>query len=205
MIRRIPPSKGSVRRGLGDADATSALVNLAANAGFTGADIYTAAAIAMAESGGNPRAYNRETLAKGGTPIGKGSFGLWQIYLRDHPEFAGWNLYDPQTNANAAFRVYQQQGWRAWTTYKTGAFRAYLSQPAPAGQSDSTPPLTIDASTGLPIDDDFSSAGFVSTNPVPRDISTLPAAQPGISTPSNTLLLTAAAVGLYFLTEILSD
>ena len=42
--------------------------------------------------------------------------GLWQIYLQDHPEFAGLDLRDPATNANAAFSVYSNAGrFRPWS------------------------------------------------------------------------------------------
>jgi hypothetical protein len=110
---------------------------LAAGAGFSGNDVDIATAVAMAESSGNPQAYNPE-----------GSYGLWQIYLQDHPEFTGWNLYDPQTNARAAYQVYAKAGGRftPWTTFKTGAFQKFLAPvvaPSPV-------PLTIDAATGLP-------------------------------------------------------
>lgn len=101
------------------------LVQLAANAGFTGDDLATAVAIAMAESGGNPDAYNAETAAN--TPQGQGSYGLWQIYLKAHPEFAGENLYDPQTNADAAFSIYSNAGgFSPWATYTGGEYLAEL-------------------------------------------------------------------------------
>ena|SRR5215469_1901621 len=122
----------------------SDLATLAANAGFAGSDISVAAAIALAESNGNPTKYNAETQA--GAPPGQGSYGLWQIYLFKHPQFAGVNLYDPQTNANAAFSIYQSEGFRAWTTYKTGAYLNYLSAVAAAAG-----PLTIDNATGQPV------------------------------------------------------
>ena len=83
--------------------AGSSLRGLAANAGFSGADLDTAVAVAVAESGGNPRAYNPETAA--GAPQGKGSYGLWQIFLYRHPEFEGWDLFDPVSNAAAAFNT----------------------------------------------------------------------------------------------------
>src|SRR5205807_7428611 len=76
----------------------SDIAALAQNAGFSGSDVGVAVAIALAESSGNPGAYNPEPLARGGTPPGQGSYGLWQIYLKMHPEFAGQNLYDPATN-----------------------------------------------------------------------------------------------------------
>lgn len=96
-------------------------------AGFSGNDLVTAVAIALAESGGNPNAYNPETAA--GTPVNQGSYGLWQIYLKAHPEYAGSNLYDPQMNADAAYQVYVNAGnsFSPWSTFKSGAYQAYLA------------------------------------------------------------------------------
>jgi Lysozyme like domain len=97
----------------------------ARQAGFTGDDLVTAVAIALAESGGNARAYNPEKQSN--TPDGKGSYGLWQIYLKAHPEFTNLDLYDPQTNANAAFSVYSKAGgFSPWTTYGNGAYQVQL-------------------------------------------------------------------------------
>jgi hypothetical protein len=116
----------------------------AAAAGFTGDDLNTAVAIALAESSGNANAYNPETGA--GAPSGKGSYGLWQIYLNAHPEDAGLNLFDPATNAAAAYSIYATQGFTAWTTYNSGAYTAYL-QSAPSVTPDpSTAALTVDDS-----------------------------------------------------------
>lgn len=133
---------------LGDLqDAAAQLQQFAANAGFSGPDLATAVAIALAESSGISTKYNAETAARGGTPQGKGSYGLWQIYLKKHPEFVGWDLFDPQTNANAAYSIYSRRGgFSDWATYNDGTFAKYLSAVPPA-------PLTIDASTGTPIDD----------------------------------------------------
>src|ERR1700757_5501128 len=80
------------------------LVSLAMSAGFSAVTAPIAAAVALAESSGDPNAYNPEKAA--GTPEGKGSYGLWQIYLKAHPEFEGQNLFDPEVNAKAAFSVY---------------------------------------------------------------------------------------------------
>jgi hypothetical protein len=98
----------------------------AQRAGFSGDDLYTAVAIALAESSGETNAYNPETQA--GAAEGKGSYGLWQIYLTAHPEFSGVNLNDPQLNANAAFLVYTRANNRftPWSTYNNGAYQAYL-------------------------------------------------------------------------------
>jgi hypothetical protein len=94
----------------------------AQNAGFTGQNLIIAVAIALAESSGNQNAYNPE-----------GSYGLWQIYLNDHPEYAGVNLYDPQTNANAAFAIFSAAGgFSPWSTYNSGKYQAYLTPAASA-------------------------------------------------------------------------
>jgi peptidoglycan hydrolase-like protein with peptidoglycan-binding domain len=133
---------------------------VAANAGFAGADLATAVAIALAETNpsGNENSYNPETQKA--TPAGQGSYGLWQIYLWKHPEFAGENLMDPQTNANAAYQLYAQHGFAPWSTYGSGKYQAYLGQAIAAVQAAALPmpsfatptPLTLDAQTGLPID-----------------------------------------------------
>jgi hypothetical protein len=58
------------------------------------------------------------------------SIGLWQINLRAHPEYTEDELHDPQTNANAAFAIYQQAGdsFTPWTTFNTGAYSEYLDR-----------------------------------------------------------------------------
>jgi Lysozyme like domain len=169
------------RLGLGDTVPGATLADLAANAGFTGSDIAVAAAIAQAESGGNSQSYNPELAAKGGTPQGKGSFGLWQIYLRDHPEFAGWNLYDPQTNANAAYAVYQAaRSFSPWTTFRSGAYQRYLTLPSA--------PLTIDASTGEVLDNSVMDAATPDFLTVSTSNSQLP----------QIIFLTLGALGLYY-------
>jgi hypothetical protein len=138
------------------------IAQYAAAAGFTGADLLTAVDIALAESGGNPAAYNPETAASGGTPQGQGSYGLWQIYLKMHPEFSGEDLTDPQTNANAAYSIYAiAGGFTPWSTYTSGEYGMYESPAVQAAVAPYLPgsvpapmqttPLTLDASTGQPI------------------------------------------------------
>jgi len=103
------------------------LAQIAYNAGFRGNDLLTAVAIAKAESGGNPNAYNPETAA--GTAAGSGSRGLWQIYGSAHPQYNNTGAFDPQTNANAAFQVYKEAGGRftPWSTFNIGSFKQYLT------------------------------------------------------------------------------
>ena len=108
-------------------------------AGFSGADLSIAVAIAYAESSGDPNA-----LGDNGD-----SYGLWQINVPNHPEYAGANLYDPQTNANAAFAIYQAAGnsFSPWTTFKTGAFSQFLNSG-----------ITPQPNTGTNDSDSFSAA-----------------------------------------------
>jgi Lysozyme like domain len=108
--------------------SASDIATYAANAGFTGDDLVTAVAIALAESGGDPQALGDTTITPGG------SLGLWQINLRWHPEFqANPNaLYDPQTNANAAYSVFKQQGFSAWSTFNGGQYSAHLADASAA-------------------------------------------------------------------------
>lgn len=107
------------------------LVTLAQNTGFD--DPNTAAAIALAESGGDPNAYNKEAQDVPGK-YGResaddmlGSYGLWQIYRAAHPEYADQNLNDPQTNANAAFATWQSaDGFHPWSTFNNGKYLQYM-------------------------------------------------------------------------------
>jgi hypothetical protein len=79
------------------------------------------AAIAEAESGGNPDATNPND--NGGKQT---SWGLWQISLGNHtPPSPGWA--DPATNAQLALAKLQSQGLGAWGTYTSGAYKAYVS------------------------------------------------------------------------------
>ena len=120
--------------------SASDLLGIAAAAGFSGPDLATAAAIALAESSGNPQAVNPE-----------GSYGLWQIYLKDHPEFSSTDLFQPDANAAAAFTIYQQAGasFRPWSTFKSGAYMKYMP----------TVTAAVLAATGIPTDQSGSGDG----------------------------------------------
>src|SRR6266478_8296023 len=98
------------------------VAQVASSAGFQDDDLLTAIAIAFAESSGDPKVVGDLGITAGG------SVGLWQINLHFHPEFAGQDLTDPQTNANAAFSIYQAAGdsFSPWSTYKNGAYQARM-------------------------------------------------------------------------------
>lgn len=159
------------------------IADVAARAGFSGNDLATAVAIALAESGGNPADYNKEPQDVPGNydrataEDGLGSYGLWQIYLAAHPEFAGEDLTDPQTNANAAFSIYAiAGGFRPWSTYTSGEYGMYQTQavmaaiapylPQPAKPAPSTA-LTLDAATGQPIVNALPTVTAASLVPLP--------------------------------------
>ena len=69
----------------------------------------TAAAIALAESGGDPKIVNSI-----------GASGLWQI----HPAEPG--SLNALQNARQAVRKYSESGWRPWEAYTKGAYRKFL-------------------------------------------------------------------------------
>jgi hypothetical protein len=96
------------------------IAQLAYNAGFRGNALNTAVAVAIAESGGNPYAYNPEKQVN--TPDGHGSRGLWQIYGFVHPKYDGEHAFDPKVNAQGAYEIYKQSGGKftAWSTYNLG-------------------------------------------------------------------------------------
>lgn len=143
------------------------IVALAAGAGFSGDDLITAVSIALAESGGDPSAYNPEVAA--GAASGHGSYGLWQIYLTAHPEYASnpGALFDPPTNAAAAYSVYASAGnsFRPWSTFKNNAYAANVNAVTAVVQAASQQDQVASADTGgAPTDDGTdTNSGFTPT------------------------------------------
>lgn len=115
--------------------------NLAMFAGFPTANLATAVAICLAESSGDPAKYNPESdffQRHGislGHSIGQGSYGLWQIFRHEHPEFNAVNLHEPLVNAFAAFDVYHAAGgsFDPWSSFKSGTYKKFLENPETAG------------------------------------------------------------------------
>ena len=87
------------------------------------------AAIAMAESSGNPSSIQQ------GVPYGSQGWGLWQITPGDSEPQVGSNqaLLNPVTNARAAVAKYNSQGLQAWTTYTSGAYKRYMGGTSTTG------------------------------------------------------------------------
>ena len=109
------------------------LEKLAVEGGFTPEQAKIMAAIALAESSGRARALNddRET--------GDLSYGLWQINMIDYSDYKlgeerrgklkltnNDELYNPAVNVRAAKMIFDEQGYDAWSVYKTGAYKKFL-------------------------------------------------------------------------------
>jgi tape measure domain-containing protein len=147
--RLIP---GSVGRGQLNAGQLKAL---ALAAGFNDRDASIMAAIAMAESGGRSNAHNNNAAT------GDNSYGLWQVNMlgRMGPERRrsfgiGSNeaLFDPAVNASAARKVFESQGFGAWSVFKSGAYKQFLPQAMRAGaapMAPALPPATAPAMAGV--------------------------------------------------------
>lgn len=99
------------------------LERLALNAGFSASAAPIAAAIAMAESSGNPQATNHNTN-------GSTDYGLWQINSVHSGQFGtpGARWYDPQYNAQMAHTLWKSQGFRPWSKYNSGAYHQFVNK-----------------------------------------------------------------------------
>ncbi len=121
----------SYNTGLGELGMSfSELVNAALGAGCSPSGAQTAAAIAMAESSGNPGARN---------PVPPDdSYGLWQINMLGklgparRSQFgltSNADLYQADVNARAMAAVSGGcKNWSPWTTYTSGAYKKFLQQ-----------------------------------------------------------------------------
>src|SRR6185437_7387881 len=105
------------------------------------------AAIGLAESGGR-------NVKQKGQPLSRTGWGIWQITPGDP------SLLDPHRNARAAVAKYRSQGLRAWTTYTTGRYKAYLVS-ANSGQSAGFGILTPGNFAGVDQGVDYRGAGPV--------------------------------------------
>lgn len=106
----------------------SQIYTLARNAGLPAARAKIAAAIAMAESGGNPAAVVHDS--------DDDSYGLWQINMRGSMGPTRRALYglasndallDPATNARVMSSIsHQGANFSAWTTYTSGKYKDFM-------------------------------------------------------------------------------
>jgi Lysozyme like domain len=120
--------------GAGTLYTYSQLEGLWINAGGSTVLAPVMAAIAMAESGGCSTALNPS-----------GASGLWQILGAVNPADQN-SLFNPAVNAKEAVLKYQSQGLGAWTTYTSGAYKAYMSNSTTPDTSVSTDAAATSAS-----------------------------------------------------------
>ena len=155
-----PSSEGSDPIPSGGKASPEQIARIAKTAGIPEKHIPTMVSIALAESGGDIGArYNPE----GNT--GEDSYGLWQInmdprYADERLKLFGIDnkkeLFDPVTNAKAAYEIFKLQGLDAWTVYRTGKYRDFLPAAKKAASASTQPTISrsVDASTRYKVNDD---------------------------------------------------
>ena len=107
-----------------------------------------AAAVAQAESGGDPSKINNTAYATrpgyhapsaGAQP--EYSVGLWQINLVAHPGYTEASMLTPAGNAAAAVAISASgTSFAAWTTYVDGAYLPFLAAAGPSPPAGPTGP-----------------------------------------------------------------
>jgi hypothetical protein len=92
--------------------ASSLVRQLAYNAGWRGSHLDAAVEIAQCESGLNTNAHCFNCYG-----VKEDSRGLWQINVNAHPQYKSVDLFNPETNASAAYQVYLESGsdFSPWT------------------------------------------------------------------------------------------
>lgn len=111
LLLLFATSRAAARKGL----TLAQLRAIATRNGFP--DPPLAAAVAMAESGGNRFAVGDRAT----------SFGLWQIHTPAHPQFIAAELFDVDNNARAAFEISKGgTDWSPWTTFRNGDHLRFL-------------------------------------------------------------------------------
>lgn len=98
-----PPPLDYSECGTDRVDTILDIAEYATAAGFEYKELSTAVSVALAESDGDPeaRAVNRNRST---------DTGLWQV----NSVHGETDLYDPWSNAVAAYRVWLHSGWTAW-------------------------------------------------------------------------------------------
>lgn len=108
------------------------LTVVAQGAGFSRSEALTMAGIALAESGGVRDAVS--PVNSNGTR----DYGLWQINSSHRGELIYTAVFDkwadPDTNAGMARTIYKAQGFKAWTTYRNGAYKNLVPKTIPVAE-----------------------------------------------------------------------
>ena len=149
------------------------LKELALSVGFNEKNASIAAAVAMGESGGDS---SNDTIKSGlYARNGETSYGLWQINMTGAlgPErikqlglSSYKDLYDPVTNARAAFKISGGSNWNPWTVYTKGKYLPYLKEAQThkkAGTATAKPAAATTSSTATPASSTVAAATTSST------------------------------------------
>jgi hypothetical protein len=107
------------------------IAHVAVSAGWRGADVPIAVAVALAESNGNAEALGRVLGTATKPASGNYDHGLWQISSLWHGaelQAIGHAWRDPYRNAEAAHAVWLAAGgkWSPWSTFTGGAYLPLL-------------------------------------------------------------------------------
>lgn len=118
----------------------SDLYSLARAQGLSDSAAKIAAAVAMAESGGNQNDHNTDAST------GDDSYGYWQINMlgplgperrKKYGLTSNEQLFDPQTNARVMKgESFNGTNWFAWSSFKSGAYLKFMGNPVTDQSSD---------------------------------------------------------------------
>jgi hypothetical protein len=107
------------------------LITVLRDAGFNGKALEVAYAVARAESGHRPKAFN------GNAKSGDKSYGIFQINMlgklgparrKQHGLSSNEELFHPEINARIAYKMSNGgTNWKPWSAYKNGAYQKYLN------------------------------------------------------------------------------
>lgn len=127
-------------------------------AGFTRVQLPVMIAIGLAESGGDPTAEHVNA-------DGSIDYGAWQI--NSVHGFDVTSLLTLYGNAKAAKAVYDQQGYGAWTVFRTGTYRNRLGDVGSAAQDANAEHPASPASGGVRKKPIFGEGGYIDITGVP--------------------------------------
>ncbi len=110
-------------------------------AGFPDNELATATAVALAESGGETTATNRNTN-------GSVDYGLWQINTVHGSLLSQGDKFNPTDNAKMAYTVWNGAGrkWSPWSAYNNQRYRTFL----PTASLAAAAPTAVSASVDIP-------------------------------------------------------
>lgn len=127
----------------------------ARSGGFTDNDVATAVAVALAESGGRYAAVSAPNFN------GTRDYGLWQINSVHAQLFQQYPTWWDASNAKMAKTVHAGQGWKAWTTFNSGAYLLFMDRARKAKDA------TSGTSVGPTTDADYNRSGALDIpNPI---------------------------------------